>query len=237
MWLDKITGRDNIYHLSLDWLRFLNNGLYERVAQSNIVVSCVKVIGHGKAVIAKPPDFLQRFFNNMKPTSIKKKSLDRHKILFENINFGKKIKDCKKNPALVFRSFYQTSLEHSNLIGNIYFSNYSKWVNSTKDLFLYQNKPGLFSRGTSKGEFITLECSVSHLQEAMPFDKIFVKMYLDELCENGVVLKYEVFKGQRNSPSIKLAIVSQTIVFVEYNKSTPNIRRIPREILDSLLRK
>ena len=237
LWLDKITGLDNIYHLSLDWLRFLNDGSYERVAQSNIVVSCVRIIGHGKAVIVKPPDFLQKFFNSMKPASTKKKSLDKYKILFKNINFGRKIKDHNKNPSFVFKSFYQTSLEHSNLIGNIYFSNYSKWVNSTKDLFLYKNNPGLFSRSTSKGEFITLECSVSHLQEAMPFDKIFVKMYLNELCERGMVLKYEVFKRQKNSLSIKLAVVSQAIVFVEYNKSTPNIRRIPREILDSLLRK
>lgn len=237
LWLDKVTGLDNIYHLSFDWLRFLDINSYERIALSNVVVSCVKIIGHGKAVITKPPKFLQSFFNSMKPKPVKKRRLHVYKNLFGNVDLGKKIKDFYKKPLFIFENFYQTFLEHSNLVGNIYFSNYSKWINSTKDLFLYQNNPKLFKKSRANEEFITLECSVSHLQEAMPFDNILVKMYLIELYEKGMALKYEVFKAQNNFNNIKLAILDQTIVFVGFDTSTPTIKRIPVGILDSFMKK
>ncbi len=236
LWLDKITGLNNIYHLSFDWLRFLGVDSYERVALSNIVVSCVKIVGHGEAVITMPPNFLRIFFDNMKPKSKKKKYFKKYKTLFSNIDFGHKIKDCGDDFTLLFEQSYQTSLEHSNLIGNVYFSNYSKWINSTKDLFLYRNRPGLFSKNGYGGEFITVGCSISHLQEAMPFDEILVKMYLSQLYTNGAVLKYEVFKVQRNSLDIKLANVVQTIVFVENHSLRPKVENVPQEILSIFLK-
>jgi len=172
----------------------------------------------------------------MRARSVEKKPLKIYKTLFSNVDFGKKIKDYSKNSLFIFENSYQTSLENSNLIGNIYFSNYCKWINSTKDLFLYANKPNIFKKTEFDGEFNTLECKISYLQEAMPFDIILVKMYLDKLHEKGMVLKYEVFKRKINTSNIKLANVTQTIAFVKYNSSIPEIKEIPSDILGFFLK-
>ena len=146
------------------------------------------------------------------------------------VNLGKKIRDYNENSVFLFKNLYKTSLENSNLIGNIYFSNYSKWINSTKDLFLYKNNPSLFNKKRFRGEFVTLECKASHLHEAMPFDTIFVKMYLKELYEKGITLKFEIFKRKKNH-SEKLADITQVIAFVQYDSLIPRISKIPLNIL------
>ncbi len=231
LWLDKISGRDNIYHLSFDWLRFLKANSYERVASSSIIITCVKIIGHGQAVITNPPDFLRIFFDNMKPKSTKKLPMRPYKTLFCYIDLGKLKYDYGKTPLSIFENSFQTSLENSNLIGNIYFSNYSKWINSTKDLFLYNYKPNIFRKTEFDGEFATLECKISYMQEAMPFDKILVKMYLVKLFEKGMVLRYEIFKVKANN-NIKLAKVTQTIAFIKYKSSIPKIKAIPEDLME-----
>jgi len=236
LWLNKISGHDNIYHLSFDWLRFLNVNSYERVAYSSLIVSCVEIIGHGQAVITRPPDFIKKFFDNMRPQVAKKSPLKKYKTLFENINLGVKIKDFTDKPRYIFRNNFQTSLENSNLVGNIYFANYSKWINSTKDLYLYSKMPDLFYKTKFHGEFVTVECTISYLQEAMPFDKIFVRMFLVTIYEKGIVLRYEVSKFDKVRKKNKLAIVTQTIVFVEYDKSIPTIKKITRSMLNYFLK-
>jgi enediyne polyketide synthase len=234
LWLDKITGFDNIYHLCFDWLRLKGGDKYERVALSKMVVSCVEIIDHGKAVITRPPDFLFKFFESMKPRRGRKDALTKYNALFKKVSLGKKIKDYKANPQFISERHFFTSLSHSNLIGNIYFANYSKWIGTTKDFFFHDNIPEFFRRDKFDCEFITLECKITHLNEAMPFDKVFVKMYLSELYEKGIVLKYEVFKEANNSNHIKLSNASQTIVFTDYSTPRPEIKKMPMNILNIL---
>jgi len=172
----------------------------------------------------------------MKPESVKKKKMKRPNFLFDDANFGRIVAEYKKKPHFLFRTSYQTSLENSNLIGNIYFSNYAKWIDSTKDLFLYNQKPGIFTKVNFIGELATAECKISYSQEAMPFDKVFVKMYVEAIYEKAILLKYEIFKEKLNSFNVKLANATQTIRFVKYYKALPRIEVIPSWMLKIFLK-
>jgi acyl-CoA thioesterase FadM len=187
------------------------------------------VVGHGVAVIEKPPIFLKNFFNKMKPQLNSGTVSSLSKVKF---NYGKKIKDYTQEPKHIFDQEYKTTLENSNLIGNIYFSNYPKWINSTKDLFLYSKKPGLFCRSMGDSEFFTYEINISHLQEAMPFDQILVRMFISELYEKGVLLKYEIFKKANGKFSVKLATAKQVLGFSDRLKNNPRLQSIPADLID-----
>ena len=64
----------------------------------------------------------------------------------------------------------------------------------------------------------------------MPFDKIEVKLYIDEIYENGLKLSYEFFCTSRGEPE-KLAFGQQKVAFVK-GSSDNDLCEIP-EILKS----
>lgn len=231
LWLERISGHDNIYHLSYDWLRFLGKNRYERVASSSIVITCVKIIGHGSASIIKPPPFLDKFFRKMLPVAKYKGGLLEYPTRFNNLNFGERIKSFADCPKLIFKSSYQSTLDNSNLIGNIYFSNYAKWINSTKDLFLFRNFPKILYRSEIDAEFCTVDFSISHKQEAMPFDEIRVEMYAVEVYKKAIFLKYEVFKDDERGHPVLLASAKQNIAFFDRNINKTKLIDIPAEML------
>lgn len=233
LWLDKVSGLDNIYHLFFDWLRVLDNDSYERVACSNLIFTCVKIVGHGKAHIVKAPDFLRDFLNDMRPKSKRKKGLEKWPSKFIDNDLGVKILMHEGRGKFICDGIFQTSLEHSNLIGNIYFSNYSKWINATKDIYLYGLNPDFFRWNLNSGELVTLKCKVSYMQEAMPFDKIFVKMYLSELYQNGMFLNYEVLRMDKGGCESRLANVTQKLAFIKSDADVLMCSKMPSFLIDS----
>jgi acyl-CoA thioesterase FadM len=84
----------------------------------------------------------------------------------------------------------------------------------------------------ANSEFFTFEINISHLQEAMPFDQILVRMYVSEVYEKGVSLKYEVFKKVKNSFSVRLALAKQLIGFSNRFASKPQLEKIPPDVID-----
>lgn len=230
LWLDKISGLDKMYYLCFDFMKVLKNGSFKRMATSSLVITCVEILDHGKARIARAPKFLRDFFAMMMPKAGSQDDRPKPKCDFGEKSLGRCLADYKSNAKFIFENSYRTTLENSNFIGNIYFSNYSKWINSTKDLYLNQHVPAFFRKSAFRGEFATIEYKVSHYYEAMPFDEIIVRMYVAAIFANGIVLHYTVSKKVENLAEVKLAAVVQKIVFVKYLKSRLKIAKIPRNI-------
>ena len=75
-------------------------------------------------------------------------------------------------------SFFDTTMEHSNLAQNIYFSNYFTWQGHLRDRYLFSLSPELYRKMDRHGRFACINSEVEHLREAMPFDRIAVTMKL-----------------------------------------------------------
>jgi hypothetical protein len=79
------------------------------------------------------------------------------------------------NAPEIYQSTYSTSMEQSNLVGNVYYSNYTYWQLATVDAFVRRCAPELYQQ-SSGAELTCLRYSVDHSAELMPFDQVKVRL-------------------------------------------------------------
>jgi enediyne polyketide synthase len=136
-----------------------------------------------------------------------------------------------KNRTLLKEYEITTSLCDSNLVGNIYFANYSKWLGRNRDSYFYSILSDYYKGIGEKGEFLCVNCNIDHLGEAMPFDTILVKMFLEKIYENGMDLNFEFYKEQKSQKIQKLAFARQRIVWSKRIENKIISNKIPDELI------
>jgi acyl-CoA thioesterase FadM len=185
--------------LHYEWRRILPDGSFERVAWSRMEVTWVAILDHG-IVEARPfPDYYQRVMDRMTPP-------DRPDVRAQlvpqpaaaDLDLGEVIYSVPPGPinkALLREQVFETSLEESNLVGNIYFGNYYLMHGRTRDHFFRDAAPDYYRGTGERGELRCLYCRIDHLREAMPFDRIAVRLSLNALHELGVRLRVDLFRA------------------------------------------
>ena len=141
---------------------------------------------------------------------------------------GKKLFDWTKdlqNIPLLEEETFSTTIEDSNLVGNIYFSNYAKWLGRTIDLYFYKIIPEYYKKGNE--EFVCLGCNIDYLGEAMPFDKIRVRMYLDGLYQYGMDLHFEFFLVEDSQIKRKLAYARYSAIWAKWENQSMRAINLP----------
>jgi len=109
------------------------------------------------------------------------------------------------NRALLAERVFGTALEDANLVGNIYFANYTLWTGRTRDHFFHDVAPEYYRGVGEQGELRCLYHRIDHLREAMPFERIAVRMSLEALRERGVRLRCDYFRVTPDGGREKLA--------------------------------
>jgi len=239
LWLARISGdMQATFDLDFEWRRVIDDGKYERVALSALRATWIQITGHGEAKIGVLPDFIRNFMDAMKPKRDANRNIELLPEPLRDFSLGEKILsfsgDLLKRP-LLHEEIFQTTLEDSNLVGNIYFVNYSKWLGRTLDLYFYKFIPEYFKGIGAQGELICLNCEIEHLREAMPFDKILVRMYLESVYECGINLYFEYFRLDKDYSEIKLAFARHKAVWVKRDEGSKAVAaKLPPLILKAL---
>ena len=241
LWVDNVTGdMREIIDMGFEWRRISLDGKYERAAIAKQRITWLKILGHGVAKVERLPDFLRKFFDDMSPITKKVVSLRKMPEIYIDIDIGSKIfssKDSIKNKHKLYEEVFPTSMENSNLIGNIYFANYAEWLGTVRDLYIYKIIPQYYVGLGEKGELVCLNCDIDHLNEGMPFDRILVQMYLDTLYECGMDLHFEFFLLDGKNIKKKLAFAKHRAVWMKWQDQKPVIIKLPPEILNRLGKK
>ena len=208
IWIDRLFGpHDSTQDLHYDWSKRLPEGGYERIAWSKMRATWVEILAHG-VVEARPlPDYYEQFLrDNMVPASdVHSEPLPE---TVDEIDLGPAVFQAPPGPrptVHLHEQIFETALEDSNLVGNIYFGNYTLWSGRTRDHFFQQLAPAYYRGTGEQGELRCLYTKVEHLREAMPFDSIVVRMSLTALHERGVRLSFEFFRVGDDGDREKLA--------------------------------
>ena len=236
-WLQKISGKeDAVYDFNFDWFRIRPDGSNERVALSEQRISWIKITGHGEGVLVRPPQIFQDFMSTLKPKENIRNIPVEFTESFKNLTLGPEMPFNKgiNNKSLLKESVIETTLADSNLVGNIYFSNYSKWLGRVRDTFFYNILSDYYKGFGEMGEFKCLSCDINHLGEAMPFDKVIIKMYLDKVYENGMDLNFEFYKEQKNQSFQKLAFARHKIVWCKMHKNGVAPEKMPAQLMKAI---
>ena len=110
---------------------------------------------------------------------------------------------------------FQTTLEESNLVGNVYYGNYFIWQGRILDLFLYSVAPEYLRISNPCGEMVCLYTRMDYLREAMPFDRVRTLLYVRSVSECGASFNFEFFREQPDGTLEKLHVGQQDVAWVE----------------------
>jgi enediyne polyketide synthase len=198
-WLGPASGRfGSTQEFHYDWRRVLSDGTRERFAWSRMGVTWVEILGHG-VVEARPlPDYYAEFMERATPACSPEARAQLEPLpSADEIDLGELIWESPPGPVnrtFLHEETFDTSLEESNLVGNIYFANYYVWQGPTRDRFFRSLAPDLYVGAGEHGELRCLYVRIEHLREAMPFQRIAARMSLESLHERGFRLRFDYFR-------------------------------------------
>jgi enediyne polyketide synthase len=136
----------------------------------------------------------------------------------------------------ITQKVFETSLFDANLVGNLYFGNYSIWMGKLRDSYFHGLAPHLYRGIGEAGELTCVNSRIQHLREAMPFDDILVTMGVKALHQHGVDLQFEFHKVTPDGHTEKLATADhQTIWTRTGDKGEKVASELPKEIMVALV--
>jgi acyl-CoA thioesterase FadM/3-hydroxymyristoyl/3-hydroxydecanoyl-(acyl carrier protein) dehydratase len=244
LWASGNSGPANsTMDLTYDFRKMLNDGRYERLAWCEQQVTWVRILDHG---IVKPepyPDYYWDLLKNMLPRYDAPNVPEPLPEPLADLKQAQGDEDEYRAPSgpvvrpLLHEQTIETSLDNSNIVGNIYFANYYAWQGQTRDRYFFNLIPEYFRGAGEKGELLCLECRVDHLREAMPFDRILVTMSLKALKTYSVVLYFEYFRLDPDGTRVKLAFGEHHAVWVvRDSQGKPAPAPFPPKVQDAFRR-
>jgi enediyne polyketide synthase len=237
--IDKIED-DSYIEIVCYWHKVRQNGELELIATSRQGLTWVEIVGHGLVKIRPFPLYFSQFLQEKLAVMGNKGQIQVRNNALSTELLGEELFTVKNDPVrrfLLQTGRFETSLEESNLVGNIYFSNYTTWQGRVRDQFFYKLAPELY-RGTGEhGEWIALNSRIQHLREAMPFDTIEVQMSLLKRYQYGAKLLFEYYKLDENGQKQKLAFGEQDILWIKRDEQGNPIPSVLPEVFERNLAK
>lgn len=251
---DTIQGRcwmgnlkDSSFDTYIEFCKVLPDHSLERVAMAEVKATWVKLLKYGVPTPDPLPDYLANYLKHFTvevPASIDLKNastvtLPQLPEALANIDPGEVLYKAIPKPKrddLLFFNAYQTTLEETNAVGNVYYGNYFIWQNRTLDLFFFQYIPEYYRIEQAQGEVLPLYSRMTYAKEGMPFDKIRVNLYVDKVTECGAVFQFQFFRDNLDGSLEKLHNGEQEVVWAVRNENgTPSPAPWPQTVLEALL--
>ncbi len=239
---------DSTMELTYDFRKIRPDGSHERVAKCIQNTTWVEVIGHGLVKPKPYPGYYWDFMENPNVLLLPQNDLPNRlepldepmTALADQCESAPLVYKAPDGPSVVpviHEQAIETSLDNSNLVGNVYFANYFSWQGQTRDRYFYNLVPECF-RGTGEmGELICLESRVDHLREAMPFDSIRVTMALKRLTAVSAEFFFEYFKAEADGSRTKLAFGMQKTAWVVRDENgRPSLAPFPEKVQQDMER-
>ncbi|MCW5203123.1 hypothetical protein VU12_09315 [Desulfobulbus sp. US4] len=201
--------------LAFKWFKKQDDGSLVRAISGKLATTWVKVQGHGEVQQGDLPEYFKEYLEKISHSQddIEPRGKERHSFFSKASSLFTATVSIKKQNMLLQQQFL-TSREDSNLIGNIYFSNYYSWQARVRDLYLATRLSSVSSQ-ESFGDFVCVHAEVQHLQEAIPFEIIEVSMYLYELFAEGFTFHFEYYTVSEHGARLrKLAHGEHSAVWV-----------------------
>lgn len=236
IWIGNVSGATNsTVDFNYDWLKVVPHGGFERIAKGQLRMTWVKFSKYAAPEPQPLPEFIQSFIHQVPnytpevlPESLKE------------VKLGEEIYQGPTPPfsgPLLREQAFTTSLEETDAIGNINFSNYYIFQGRIRDAFFYNLIPDNYRRNRNQGEFRCLNSQVNFLREAFPFEEIQVRMSLQKLYERGISLSFEYFRLTADRQQQKLAIGKHDAVWLIPAKDGSSVSApMPTKVREALLK-
>lgn len=91
---------------------------------------------------------------------------------------------------------HRVMLEETNLVGNVYFSNYFLWQGHCREAFLLDHAPGVMHALRGDFAMVTTDSSCDFFAELFAGDTVEVRMSLADQSANQVTMRFDYYRIQ-----------------------------------------
>ena len=134
-----------------------------------------------------------------------------------------------------FDLHHVVTFEETNVVGNVYFSNYFLWQGKCREMFLREHAPqALIELRSGDLRLVTAHASCDYTDEFVVFDEICVRLSLNRFIPCGVSLNFEFGRlpPKGSDPGFELtARGRQDIKFLRREGSAWALSEIPRYLM------
>ena len=84
--------------------------------------------------------------------------------------------------------------EETNLVGNVYYTNYLRWQGRCREMFLREYAPEVLTELRSDLKLFTLKVDCEFFAESTAFDELVIRMWLAELAQTQLELAFDYLR-------------------------------------------
>jgi enediyne biosynthesis thioesterase len=135
--------------------------------------------------------------------------------------------------ARTFDYRHVITLEETNLVGNVYFTNYLRWQGHCRERFLMEHAPGVLRALRGSLALVTVSCQCDFFDELFASDTVELRMALQGTSDNRVTMAFDYY---RTSGSVAQLVArgSQTIACMSRTEQGTVPVSVPAELRDAL---
>jgi enediyne polyketide synthase len=244
-WMGNVAGAS--FDTYIEFCKVHTDNTLTRLALGEVKATWVRLVSYGVPSPRSFPQYFEKYLNQFsakKPATLDLKNpstlnLSPLRASLSQLEPGKVLYNTAPSPGsgkVLRTETFQTTLEESNLVGNVYYGNYFIWQGRVRDLFLYSIAPEYLRVSEPQGEMICLYSRMDYLREAMPFDRIRVILSVQSVFTCGATFNFEFFREQPDGQIEKLQVGQQEVVWVKrLADGTPVAHPWPDAVMHSLL--
>ncbi len=90
---------------------------------------------------------------------------------------------------------HRVAFGETTLVRNVYYVNHLRWQGRCRELFLMEHAPSVLEDLSRGWALITTRCSCEYLAELSAFEEIVVRMRLQGMAQNRLVLGFEYWRA------------------------------------------
>ncbi len=95
-----------------------------------------------------------------------------------------------------FNHQHTVTLEETNLVGNVYFTNYLRWQGHCRERFLIEHAPGVLRALRDGLALVTVSCQCDYFDELYAADTVEVRMALGGIEANQVRMAFDYYRHE-----------------------------------------
>ncbi len=89
---------------------------------------------------------------------------------------------------------HMVGFAETNLVGNVYFTNYLSWQGRCREMFLQDHAPDVLEEIQHGLALVTVRVSCDFLDELVAFDEVAVRMRLTAHAQNRATMGFEYWR-------------------------------------------
>ena len=237
LWMDELKGsKESTMNMCYEWY-VINREKPYKVADCKQDTIWIKIDDSGKAEIDEYPSYLKKYADLMKPRTTREKSKTIKKENLFTFYSGEELDILGShlpNKYKLHQKLVLPTLENSNLLSNIYFSSFAKWIGQLSDEYFHKHLPDFYKDYTGQKEVYCSHCSIDFFNEVFPFEPILIEVFINKIFEKGVELYYEFHHMDGDRKVKKLAMAKQQVLFVSIFNDEILAMKIPDQLLKTL---